>query len=39
MLVPVSNGDYFDITFRSSATGTITAAGGNSLKLTVEVVK
>lgn len=39
MLVPVSSGDYFDITFRSSATGTITAAGGNSLKLTVEVVK
>lgn len=39
MLVPVSSGDYFDITFRSSATGTITAAGGNSLKITVEVVK
>lgn len=39
MLVPVSSGDYFDITFRSSATGTITAAGGNNTKLTVEVVK
>lgn len=39
MLVPVSSGDYFDISFRSSATGTITAAGGASTKITIEVVK
>jgi len=39
MLVPVSSGDYFDISIRSSATGTVTVAGGNSMKITVEVVK
>lgn len=39
ILVPVSSGDYFDITFRASATGTITAVGEGSTKITVEVVK
>lgn len=39
ILVPVSSGDYFDISFRASATGTVVAAGVGSTKLTVEVVQ
>ena len=38
ILVPVSSGDYIDLAIRAGATGTITVAGGNYTKLTVEVV-
>jgi len=39
ILVPVSSGDYFDISFRASATGTVVVGGVGNTKLTVEVVQ
>ena len=38
MVVPVSNGDYFDITIRAAATGTAIVAGGTNYGLTIEVI-
>jgi hypothetical protein len=38
MVVPVTNGDYFDITIRAGATGTAVVAGGTNYGLTIEVI-
>lgn len=38
MLVSVSSGDYFDVTVRAGATGTIVVAGGASTGITFEVI-
>lgn len=38
MVVPVSNGDYFDITIRSAGTGTAVVAGGTNFDITIEVI-
>jgi hypothetical protein len=38
VIVPVSSGDYFDVTLRSAGTGTIVVAGNNNYSLTIEAI-
>lgn len=38
LIVPVSSGDYFDVTLRFGATGTAVVAGGSNFGLTIEVI-
>jgi hypothetical protein len=38
LIVPVSSGDYFDVTLRSAGTGTYVVAGNNNYGLTIEVI-